>query len=345
MIWKDKIVRLPEFDYIEPGNLEEALKVLADYGTQCKILAGGTDLLVRMKQRLILPDRLVSLKKLHELDTIQRNKDSVIIGARTCLHDICRSTLIQKEFNALHQAVDAVGAPSIQHYTGTIGGNILQDTRCLFYNQSVFWRSGKHPCHKAGGQTCYARDASDRCHGTYQSDGGTALVALDARITLKKNGAQRTLPLIDLFTSIGDAPFAMEAGELLTEIEIPIGPSGTGSAYQRLAYRSAIDYPIVCAGVLIQCTQNLISRARIVVGAVGRAPLYLSNPSQALVGMKIDDAQALKAAAMASMNAASAFAVNNVGASVEYRTQMIAVIVERALYNAAQNAQASQRNK
>ena len=243
-------MRLPRFDYLGPDSLEDALDLLATHRDDAKILAGGTDLLVRMKKGLLKPKFLISLKNLNELSYIKKEDNHIKIGAKTSIADIITSDLIKKEARALLQACEKIGAITIQHYRGTIGGNILQDNRCHHYNQSDFHRSGRQPCHKDGGKICYARDESDRCNSTCQSDGATALMALGANITLARKGGERTVDLTDFYTADGIMPFAMESDELLKEIIIPI--QGGRSAYHRLAYRSAIDYPIVCAGVFLK---------------------------------------------------------------------------------------------
>jgi len=327
-------VRLPRFDYMGPDNLDEALDLLSIHGNDAKIIAGGTDLLIRMKKGLLKPKFLISLKNLNELAYIKKEENHIKIGAKTTIADIITSDLIKKEARALLQACKTIGAITIQHYRGTIGGNILQDNRCHHYNQSDFHRSGRQPCHKDGGKICYARDESDRCNSTCQSDGATALMALGASITMARKGGERTEDLTDFYTADGIMPFAMDSDELLKEIAIPIQDGR--SAYHRLAYRSAIDYPIVCAGVLLKpSNKNEIKEARIVVGAMGRSPLFLAKASSSLIGKKLSDTAALKTAADIAMDHASTFAVHNVGATLEYRCAMVSPMVFRALEQAA----------
>ncbi|MDY6793136.1 MAG: FAD binding domain-containing protein [Thermodesulfobacteriota bacterium] len=332
-------MRLPRFDYLGPDNLEEALDLLDTHRDDAKILAGGTDLLVRMKKGLLKPKFLISLKALNGLSYINQQDQHIKIGARTPIADIIASDLIKKESLALVQACEKIGAVTIQHYRGTIGGNILQDNRCHHYNQSDFYRSGRQPCHKDGGKICYAREEADRCNSTCQSDGATALMAVDASITLTTKGGKRTVKLADFYTADGIMPFAMESHELLEEIIIPI--QGGSSAYKRLAYRSAIDYPIVCAGVLLKPSasrKNEIDDARIVVGAMGRSPLLLAQASSSLKGKKLTDTDAFKKAADIAMDHASTFAVHNVGSTLEYRCAMVSPMVFGALKQSAEAA-------
>ena len=327
-------MRLPAFEYIRPKTAAEALEAFHQHGPACKALAGGTDILVRMKQRLAAPSFLVSLKDLTELSYVRRGNETLNIGACASIDDIRSSKEVDDLFPGLARAAFSVGAPSIQHFTGTIGGNICQENRCKYYNQSEFFRSARPPCHKAGGQTCYARDGSDRCRSTCHSDLGPVLTALNASVVLKSKGVRRTLPMSDFYTSEGEKPFSMAPEELMTEIRIPIPPSHSGNAYKRLAARSAIDYPIVSAAVFVEAPGGVVARARIVVGAIGSAPLSLAAASRHLEGKAALDSALIKETAEMAMNSASAFAVDNVSSPLEYRIQMIAVMVERALVEA-----------
>jgi 4-hydroxybenzoyl-CoA reductase beta subunit len=325
-------VRLPGFEYLNPQNLDQALDMLESHKDDAKILAGGTDLLVRMKKGLLAPKFIISLKALDSLSYIKDESDCIKIGAKTPIADIIASKTIQKHAQALFQACEKIGAVSIQHYKGTIGGNILQNNRCHHYNQSDFYRSGRQACHKDGGKICYAREEADRCNSTCQSDGATALMALGAGLTLASKDNKREVELANFYTTDGIMPFAMESHELLTEISIP--KTGGKSAYKRLAYRSAIDYPIVCAGVLLESDDsNKIAQARIVVGAMGRAPLLLANAASKLKGKQLNDETAFKDAATAAMNSSAAFAVHNVGSTLEYRCSMVEEMVLQALKN------------
>ncbi len=335
----EKKMLLPRFDYLEPDNLEDALDLLATHRENAKLLAGGTDLLVRMKKGLLKPKFLISLKSLNELSYIKAEEGCIKIGARTPLADIIASVPVRKDARALFQACEKIGAVTIQHHRGTIGGNILQDNRCHHYNQSDFHRSGRQACHKNGGKICYARENADRCNSTCQSDGATALMALGAKLVLISKGHERIVALDQFYTADGIMPHAMESHELLKEIIIPL--NNARSAYKRLAYRSAIDYPIVCAGVLLRpsdAQKDQIDEARIVVGAMARAPLFLAQTSSSLKGKNLDDTLAFKKAADASMDNAATFAVHNVGSTLEYRCEMASLMVFQALKEAAARA-------
>jgi 4-hydroxybenzoyl-CoA reductase beta subunit len=327
-------LRLPSFEYLEPRNVQEALEMLASHAGQAAVVAGGTDLIVRMKQRLVQPAFLVSLKHLRELNYIRREEALIVIGAVTPLVFLLDSELIKTHLPALAKAVMLIGAPSIQHFRGTIGGNLCLQTRCLYFNQSAFWRSGRAPCHKDQGKICYAEENSDRCRSANQSDGACALMGLGARVVLNSAGGKRTLPIEDFFTGKGEAPFAAEPGELVTEIQIPVPGEGEGSSFQKLTYRSALDFALVSATAWVAAKKGKISGARLVIGGAGASPLLLKETSDKLVGKDVHDKHAVEETAKLARNHASAFMVNNLGSTLEYRQKMSAVMAKRAVEEA-----------
>jgi 4-hydroxybenzoyl-CoA reductase beta subunit len=332
-------VRLPAFDYELPQNIEEALELLSTYGPKAKILAGGTDLLVRMKQGLALPAHLISLKGLPELVTIKESGDILRIGAAVRLADILACQPVRDRWPGLFEAVTAIGAPSIQHFSGTIGGNLCQDNRCQFYNQSKFFRGARQACNKAGGKTCFAWEGgSDRCHSACQSDAAPMLVAMNATVIAQSKKGTRTLPLEELYSSIGERPLTLADDEMITEIQIPDEGSGRGTAFQKLTYRSAIDYAVVSAGAFVRVKGDLITEARLVIGAVARGPLTISAAEKILKGRPASDRQAIEDAGAAAMSAAQPFIANNMAQPIDYRIKMVSVMAKRALKDALKRA-------
>ena len=321
---------IPEFEYLAPGDLQEALDCLASHGEEAVVLAGGTDLLVRMKQRLVKPRFVVSLKNLEGLRSIKEKDGVIVIGAMTPLVEVLESEIVGKYLPALRQAVGKIGAPSIQHFRGTIGGNLCLDTRCLFYNQSQFWNSGRTPCHKNNGQTCYAEENSDRCRSANQSDGACALMALGCDVVLASSRGERVLPVEDFFTGKGESPFAIELDELMLEIHVPVPEEGAGSSFQKISYRSAIDFALVSAAVSVRVMDRRMEAVRIAVGGAGAAPLLLKEAAATLMGKPIDDARAIEATSDLAKRHASAFMVENLGSSLEYRQKMARILVKRA---------------
>ncbi len=331
-------MRLPSFEYLEPKNVEEALESLAAHGENAKVLAGGTDLIVRLKQRLVNPAFLISLKNLRELDFVRQENGVVRIGVMTPLSSLMDSDLVVTHFPALFQALKLIGAPPIQHFRGTIGGNLCLQTRCLYYNQSAFWRSGRAICHKDRGEICYAEENSDRCRSANQSDGACALMALGAKIVLASSRGKRILAIEEFFTGKGEQPFATEPEEMVTEIQLAVPDRGQGSSFQKLNYRSAIDFALVSAAAWVAVERGKISDTRIAVGGAGASPLLLKEAAGILRGKDPMDAEAVEETASQVRKHASAFMVNNLGATLEYRQKMSAVMAKRAIKEALERA-------
>lgn len=302
------------------------------------LLAGGTDLLVRMKQRLAQPAFLISLKNLRDLEYIRQENGLTKIGAMTPLSSLLDSELIRSQYPALFQAARLIGAPPIQHFRGTIGGNLCLQTRCLFYNQSAFWRSGRTRCHKNSGETCYAEEGSDRCRSANESDGACALMALGAEIVLASTGGERILPIEEFFTGKGENPFAREPDELVIEIRLSVHGNGQGSSFQKLTYRTAVDFALVSAAAWLSVEKGKISKARIAIGGAGAAPLLLKETSETLIGKEHQDTKAIDASANQVRKHASPFMVDNLGSTLEYRQKMSAVMAKRAIKQALEIA-------
>jgi 4-hydroxybenzoyl-CoA reductase subunit beta len=236
-------VRLPKFNYLEPESLEEASSLLLD-DPGAKVFAGGTDLLVNMKHRVELPATLVNIKKIKGLDYIRPEKDALRIGALTPLKKIYQDPTISETAPVLVQAASAVG--SYHHQAmGTIGGNLCQQNRCKFFNQSQWWRSANAPCFKVGGNVCHVVQKQEACYSSYCGDLAPALLVLEGKVLLKGRKRSREVFLQDFFSGDGRAPLTLERGEILTEVIVPATSKGGFSNYVKFANRESIDFPIV----------------------------------------------------------------------------------------------------
>jgi 4-hydroxybenzoyl-CoA reductase subunit beta len=327
-------VRLPDFEYLEPESLDEALNMLVEHPDRTAILAGGTDLIDRLNKRLVNPVTMMSLKNLSELNYVRRQNGKVLIGSMTPLVSLIDSKVINEHFNALAQAAALIGAPSIQHFRGTIGGNLCLQTRCLYYNQSAMWRSGRTRCHKDHGETCYAEENSDRCRSANQSDGACALMALGAEIVLVSTKGKRTITIEEFFTGKGEAPFALDQDELVAEIQLSVSKEKHESSFKKLRYRSSIDFALVSAAVQLEEKDGKIAEARIVIGGAGASPLFLKEASEILKGKDVNDSGAIDKAAERVTKHTSAFMVDNLGSTLEYRRKMSGVMAKQAVKEA-----------
>ncbi|MFH0787580.1 MAG: FAD binding domain-containing protein [Pseudomonadota bacterium] len=236
-------MRLPKFTYLEPKSIEEASTLLMAEET-VKILAGGTDLLVNMKHRVEVPSALVNIKKIEGLDYIRFEEGAIRIGALTSLKKISQNQLIVEKLPVLAQAASSVG--SYHHQTmGTLGGNICQQNRCKYFNQSEWWRSSREICFKAGGEICHVVNKKEVCYSTYSGDLAPALLALGARVLLRSREGAREAGLESLFSGKGQAPLKIPRGEILSEIIIPEDSLKGVARYVKFANRESIDFPIV----------------------------------------------------------------------------------------------------
>ena len=313
-------MRLPPFQYLEPTDLEEALSLISIHKERIKIMAGGTDLVNRMKLRLIEPAFVINIRRLRNMDGIDIGDTETVIGANARLKDIAGAPLVNKKFRAIAEAAFQVASPTVTNMA-TVGGNILQNTRCMCYDQSGMVLSGLERCHKRGGTVCLAVKGSKRCFSVYQGDMAPALITFDAQCVLEKKGSTRTVSITKLFTGNGVTPFAMEADELLTKFIIP-QPKGTySSAYRKLRLRGSVDYPLASAAAFVSVTDGRrVTTCRVVIGAAGAAPKVIDGASceadvEGIAQKAYDHAEC----------------VDNLKMPGAYRRKMVSVLAKRAI--------------
>ncbi|MGB9300994.1 MAG: FAD binding domain-containing protein [Anaerolineae bacterium] len=324
-------MQLPSFQHLQPGSLDEALGFLAEYGERARVIAGGTELLVSMKQRLLVPEYLVNLKALPELDYIRQYDGGLRIGALTTLSALIRSSAVGERFPILAQAARMVSAPPLQEM-GTVGGNLCLNTRCFYYNQSSFWRQTRGACYKTGGDVCHVVEGGKRCFSTYQGDMAPALIALGATVEVVRKGGQREIPLAELYTGKGKRPVALEPNEIVVELRVPVSMAGAGGDYQKLRYRGSMDFPLAgVAAVLSRNGSGACARARVVLTAVGTGPVVVDEATRLLEGQQVNE-KLVAQAADAAYEAARP--VDNVGSDASYRRKMVRVLTRRAMVNA-----------
>ena len=216
-----------------------------------------------MKQGLASPAAVINLKDVEDLKGIRRLKDGAIfIGALTRITELLESPVIHKKYPGLWKAAEAVSAPPLQNM-GTVGGNIAQETRCLYYNQTLTWRKSKPVCFKAGGTVCNAVKGGKHCFAVYQGDLAPMLIALSAQVILSKKEGSRTIPLEDLYTGKGKVPLAMGKDELLEGVILTSPGKNMACHYEKLRLRQAMDYPLVGVAVCISGAFVVILRGRL----------------------------------------------------------------------------------
>lgn len=326
-------MRLPSFTYHAPSSLVEALRIKNELGTSAPILAGGTDLIVNLKHRLASPAAIISLKNIKEMTGIESRPDSVVIRAGTSLAQVAEDEVIRKHFPVLVKAIGSIGAVGIQHFRGTIGGNLCLQPRCILFNQSLFWRSGKDKCHRTGGKDCLAIQGSASCNAVCSADSVPVLVALSAQLTVAGSGGKRSIPVSDFFSGKGESPFNLMPQEIVTEIRLPIPWAPASWSYQRLAFRSAVDFPYINAAATAIIDKGKVESFRAVLSAAGPGPIILKEVESAIKGQRPDPEMAKQAGEIALKLAGGAI-VENATVSKDYRIKMAAVVVRRAVKEA-----------
>ena len=323
-------MRLPLFQYLSPRSTEEALEILDRYKGKVKIIAGGTDIINRLRQRLIAPQYAMSLKGVSDLTGMKKKKGQLVIAAGTTLREIVESPDMAG-LVAIAESAGLVAAPPIRNIA-TIGGNLLQNTRCLYYNQSELVRKAAPPCLKQGGKTCAALKSGTHCFSVYQGDMAPALIAFDASVVLRKAGGSRTIPVADLFSRNGRHPLTIGDDEILTDIFVPVPKGVYGSSYNKLRLRSGLEYPLVSSSAFLSLSKDgLIDQARVVVGAVGPAPTVVGGANAFLVGKRPAEAD-VDAAAENALSGARP--IDNLALPGSYRKKMVKVFTKRAIEGA-----------
>jgi 4-hydroxybenzoyl-CoA reductase subunit beta len=328
-------VRLPYFGYYEPATLEEALALMAEHREKLRVLAGGTELFPLMKFGLAQPSHLVSSGNLPGLRGISVEAGALRIGAMTTLAELSASGEIRRMFNAVYEAAESVAAPPVRN-VATLAGNLCQNSRCLFYNQSETWRKEKPPCFKAGGGVCLAVPGGKKCFSVYQGDLAPAIAAFGGTVKVEKKGSSRTISIAELFSGDAQNPIALSDDEMITAVLLPLPEGRVGSAYMKMRMRSAMDYPLLSvAAVVFVNDKGTIDAARVVVGAAGPAPSIAHEAIALLLGQ---DARKVDLDKVGQAAARGAIMVDNLVLPASYRKKMIAVFARRAVEGAIEQA-------
>jgi 4-hydroxybenzoyl-CoA reductase subunit beta len=326
------MLRLPEFNYIQPRSLKQATKVLADLGSDAMLVAGGTDVYPKMKRGQFTPRHLVSLRTLRELKGIRQTKEGLWIGAGESLTAVSNHGLIAKHFPALAHAAESVSTPQLRNM-GTIGGNVLVDTRCNYYDQTFFWRQAVGFCMKKDGQICLVAPGSAKCLAIASSDTSPVLVSLGAVAVLVSKQGERRVQLEELYRDDGIDYSTKASDEVLKGLVIPKAALGRRNVYLKLRRRGSFDFPILGVAVTLDIGDGGVCRdARVVLTAVASAPKVITEAATLLEGKQITP-ELIDAAADAA--AKTAHPLDNADLDYWYRKRMAKVYTQRALAQVA----------
>ena len=325
---------LPEFKLLRPRTLKEARQALADHAAEIQIIAGGTDLIPSLRQRLFEPKYVLDIRGIGELRGIHPQKGSgVEIGALTTLTQIEHSDFLRQHYTVLTEAAKTVASPILRNM-GTLGGNICLDTRCLWYNQSLTWRKGCGFCIKKDGDLCHVAPGGTKCWAAFSGDTPPALLCLGAEIEIVGLSGARRIPLADFYTKIGDTYKKLERNELVTRIFLPETAANLRGSYFKLRIRGSIDYPLAGVAVALRRNNAHVEDARVAITAVNPAPLLLRGAREALEGKRVNEELA---AEIGELAARTAKPLTTSALTPEYRREMIRVFTKRAVLAAASN--------
>ena len=328
---------LPEFKLLRPRSLEEAIGHLSLHAGNVRVLAGGTDLIPSMRQRLFEPEYILDLRGIAALRGIEPLSDgSVQIGAMTPLRTIERSDLLRSRYSVLTEAAATVASPVLRNM-GTIGGNICLDTRCLWYNQSLTWRKGCGFCIKKDGDLCHVAPGGTKCWAAFSGDTPPALLCLNAEIEIASATGLRRVSLQDFYTGLGDDYRKLQPSEIVTRVLLPASSAGYRGVYRKLRVRGSIDYPLAGVAVVMKRASNgkgtgHVADARIGITAVNPAPLLVKGADDLLIGKIVDETIA---AAVGDLAAKISKPLTTSALTPEYRREMIRVFTKRAVLAAA----------
>lgn len=320
---------MKKFSHVNALTIDEAVSILRRYGDRASLIAGGTDLLGKMKDRILsrYPEALVNLKTIPGLDFIKEENRILEIGALTRLEDIAIDQTVRGGYAALAQAANRTASPHLREM-GTIGGNICQDIRCWYYRHP----NNRFPCLRKGGGRCYAIEGDNRyhsifggsveegCYAVHPSDTAPALIALDAEIRTSK----RTIKAGDFFQVEVTKTTVLDEDEIVTKILVPRPPENAKSGFVKFALRKTIDFPIVNCAALISSSEGKVSAARICLNAVYVKPYRATRAEEVIVGKTINEADA-EAAGSAAVSEAKPLPHNS------YMVQIAKTMVKRAI--------------
>ncbi len=266
------------------ANLPDALTA-ARNNPGSRYIAGGTDLLVNMRRSIAATGMLIDLSSIGELHDVVETGSGLLIGSMVTLAELAHHERIAAEYTAVSEAARVVAAPG--HRTlATVGGNLCLDTRCIYYNQSEWWRKANGYCLKAHGDVCHVAPQGQRCHAAFSGDLAPALLVFDAQIEIAGADGRRRIPLSALYLEDGLAHLALKPGEIVTAVHLPSVRARSG--YAKIRQRGAIDFPL--AGVAAALSRNgpLIASLRIALTGTNSRPLLLAG-TDAFRGRALDD--------------------------------------------------------
>ena len=325
-------MHLDPFELHQPRSVDEAVALSGRLAGACDFLAGGTDLLPNYKMHLNPKPHLISLDLIEEL----RGRGPHRIGAMERLGDVERDAALANALPAVGDAVREVATPLVRAQ-GTVGGNLLVDTRCFFFNQSEPWRESLGWCLKARGDRCHVVPQRARCYATFSGDLAPALLVHDAEIEIAGAAGRRREPLGALYDPSGDGihRHRLAPGELVIAVHLGPGATGRRSAYRKLRVRPSFDFPEAGIAASARFDGDRPTEVALAAGGLETYPRRFDDLAESLVGAPLTDA---RIRGVADELARRVRPVHNTFLSPDYRRKMAGVFTRRVLEAVRPNA-------
>jgi 4-hydroxybenzoyl-CoA reductase subunit beta len=290
---------LPEFEVVHAKSLADVVAARAA-NPQSKLVGGGTDLVVNIRRGIVAPPVLVDINRVAELRTIKADANAIEIGASVTLSELAAHPAVIEHYPVVPQAAASIAGPTHRNM-GTVGGNLCLDTRCIFYNQSEWWRSANNHCLKTTGDICHVAPKSRGvCFATYSGDLAPALLTLGAEVDLAGPSGKRTVPLASLYIgfarqdepvteTMGDGKYflALRPGEFVAAVRARNTP-GLRSGYEKIRIRRSIEYPVTGVAVALRRDGDKLADLRVAFTGTNPRPVLLEGTA-ALCGGPLDE--------------------------------------------------------
>jgi len=323
------MLRLPTFAYHTPKTASEAVALRKQHGSAAMYVAGGTDLYPNMKRRHQTPQQVISLRDVDELHSMEVLPDGRLqIGAMVTLTTLEHYPHLKAHYPALQHAIREISTPLLRNM-GTIGGNLLLDTRCTYYDQSHEWRESIDFCMKSKeGSICWVAPGSPRCWAVQSSDSVPVVCAMEAEVELADENGTRTLTADDLYQDDGIQYLTKRPDELLTKVTLP-APGNWRASYLKLRRRDTYDFPVLGVGACLWFGDDgKVAKANVRLGGAGSYAMPATKTEELLVGNALTD-ELIAEAGNAALKPART--MDNTDLDVYWRRKVAPVYVARAL--------------
>ncbi|MFQ5534160.1 MAG: 4-hydroxybenzoyl-CoA reductase subunit beta [Sphingomonadales bacterium] len=278
---------LPEFELIRPTSLNEVVAARRQHPGS-RLLGGGTDLIVNIRRGIgEEPPALIDMNNVAELKTIAADAHSLTIGASVTIAEVARHPAIIEHYPAIAEAAAEIAGPT-HRLMGTVGGNLCLDTRCIYYNQSDWWRSANNYCLKFRGAQCHVAPKSKVCFATFSGDLAPALMIYSAEVDLAGPDGVRTVPVADLYSGDGQNYLTLRDGEIVATVRLS-SVAGLRTAYDKVRVRQSIDYPLAGVAVGVSRDGDVLTDLRIAITGTNPRPVLLAG-TDALHGSGLNEA-------------------------------------------------------